>query len=355
MTYHAIQWIETETGTSSGALRLLDQRQLPQTVGYIDYHDYREVAQAIREMVVRGAPAIGITAAYGMALAALESHSSDGDTLRGELDTAAGILRAARPTAVNLFWAVERVLDCVGNATLTTADEIRKAALAEAHTIAEIECQSNFQIGQNALPLVPDKAKFIHHCNTGPLATGEYGTALGVIWAAHKAGKDVYVYVDETRPRLQGARLTAWELQQMGIPHTVIVDGAAAHIMRTRGVDLCVVGCDRVAANGDTANKIGTYALALSAYAHGVPFYVVGPLSSIDFSLDNGDLIEIEERNPQEVTHIRNYQITPGGSSATNIAFDVTPAKYITAIITDKGIAYPPFEVSLAALKTVGA
>jgi methylthioribose-1-phosphate isomerase len=348
-SYHAIQWVD-------GTLRLIDQRELPQTLVHLDYHDYREVAKAIRTMVVRGAPAIGITAAYGMVLAAQQSQAETVPALREDVEAAAAVLRKARPTAVNLSWALDRVLARANDLALGTVAEVREAVLAEAHAIAEAEREANFQIGRNALPLVPQGATFVHHCNTGPLATGERGTALGVIIAAHEAGKDIHVYVDETRPRLQGARLTAWELQQWGIPHTVIVDGAAAHVMRTlgsvsgRGVDLCVVGCDRVAANGDTANKIGTYALALAAHAHGVPFYVVGPTSTIDMAMPSGDDIEIEERPAEEVTHVGECQIAPDGTQVANIAFDVTPARYITAIITEKGVAYPPFEETLAAL-----
>ncbi|MBN1872834.1 MAG: S-methyl-5-thioribose-1-phosphate isomerase [Anaerolineae bacterium] len=348
MTYRAIQW-------TNGVLRLLDQRLLPHTVAYIDYVDYREVAEAIKVMVVRGAPAIGITAAYGMALAAQQSHSSSAEGLRADLGTAAAVLRQARPTAVNLFWALERVLARVANPDWVTADAVRAEVLAEAHAIYELEKQSNFKIGQNALPLVPQgvpdaPTRILHHCNTGPLATGEYGTALRVITAAHEAGKYVHAYVDETRPRLQGARLTAWELQQMGVPHTVIVDGAAAHVMRTVGIALCVVGCDRVAANGDTANKIGTYMLALAARAHGIPFYVVGPTSTIDMAVAGGDDIQIEARPAREVTHIRECQITPDGVQVANPAFDITPARYITAIITEKGVVYPPFTENLARL-----
>ncbi len=343
-TYHAIQWLD-------GTLRLIDQRVLPHTFTHIDYHDYREVAAAIRDMVVRGAPAIGITAGYGMALAARRSTAADIVTLRSDLADAAVVLRQARPTAVNLFWALDRVLKRAADPTLTMLEALRAAVLDEAHAIYAFEEASNFQIGQNALPLVPDGAKIIHHCNTGPLATGEYGTALRVIIAAHEAGKHVHAYVDETRPRLQGARLTAWELQQHGVPHTVIVDGAAAHIMRTVGIDLCVVGCDRIAANGDTANKIGTYGLSLAARAHGVPFYVVGPTSTIDFDLTSGDDIPIEMRAQEEVTRIGDVQITPEGVVAANPAFDVTPAANITAIITERGVIYPPFTENLAALK----
>ncbi len=343
-TYHAIEWLE------EGKLRLIDQRRLPQALVYCDYTDYREVAVAIRDMVVRGAPAIGITAGYGMALAALYGSGVAADALRADLRAADVVLRAARPTAVNLFWALERVLRRAFDPMLDTVAAIREAVLAEARAIYAFEEHSNFRIGQNALPLVPENARIIHHCNTGPLATGEFGTALRVITAAHEAGKGVYAYVDETRPRLQGARLTAWELQQWGVPYTIIVDGAAAHIMRTVGIDLCVVGCDRIAANGDTANKIGTYHLALAAKAHNVPFYVVGPTSTIDMTLASGDDIPIEQRPAEEVTRFETCQIAPAGAPATNFAFDVTPAAYITAIITERGVVYPPFKENLARL-----
>ena len=343
-TYHAIEWLP------EGKLRLIDQRRLPQELTYCDYTDYHEVAVSIREMVVRGAPAIGITAGYGMALAALHSPAANADALRAALSAADAVLRAARPTAVNLFWALDRVQSRAADAALDSVEAIRKAVLAEAHAIYAIEEASNFNIGQNALPLVPEHARIIHHCNTGPLATGEYGTALRVITAAHEAGKGVYAYVDETRPRLQGARLTAWELEQWGVPYTIIVDGAAAHIMRTVGIDLCVVGCDRIAANGDTANKIGTYSLALAAQAHDVPFYVAGPTSTIDMALASGGEIIIEQRPAEEITRFEACQIAPEGAPATNPAFDVTPAAYITAIITERGVVYPPFVENLARL-----
>ncbi len=346
-TYQPIQWAD-------GRLRLLDQRLLPGEVAYVDYVDYREVAEAIRSMVVRGAPAIGITAAYAMALAARCSQAQDLIDLRRDLEAAADRLRRARPTAVNLAWAINRVLVRATGSKLHTVEAVWAAALDEAHAIYELEKRSNYQIGLNALPLVPDGARIIHHCNTGPLATGAYGTALRVIVAAHEAGKRVHAYVDETRPRLQGARLTAWELRELGVPHTVIVDGAAAHMMRTHGIDLCVVGCDRVAANGDTANKIGTYSLALIAHMHGVPFYVAGPTSTVDMGTPSGDQIEIEERPPDEVTHVMACQVTPDGTQVANPAFDITPARYITAIITERGVAYPPFTESLAALMAKG-
>jgi methylthioribose-1-phosphate isomerase len=331
------------------AIEMIDQRLLPDEVRYIAYDDYRAVAEAIRSMVVRGAPAIGVAAGHGMALAALASDATEPAELRQDIATAAEVLRASRPTAVNLFWAIDRVLDRIGRAE-DTIDAIRAAALIEAQAIDDENARTCERIGRNALPLVPDRARIVHHCNTGALATGHYGTALGVVRAAHEAGKAPHVFVDETRPRLQGARLTAWELQQLGIPHTVIVDGASGHIMRTLGVDLCVVGCDRVAANGDTANKIGTYNLALVARAHNVPFYVAGPLSTLDLALPYGEAIPIEERDPTEVTQIGAAQITPDGTNVANPAFDVTPAHLITAIITEAGIAYPPYEENLARL-----
>lgn len=357
--YRSIEW-------RSGALRMLDQRLIPEQTAYIDYTEYRDVAEAIREMIVRGAPAIGAAAAYGLALAAQQSlqagaaaalrngvpgaQADSADRMRADLNEAAAVLKAARPTAVNLFWAVDRVMAAAANPALETAEAIAEAVLAEAHAIAEEDVKTNKAIGLNALPLVPAKANFIHHCNTGALATIDYGTALGIIRTAHEHGRQVHVYVDETRPRLQGARLTAWELQQQGIPHTLIVDGASGHVMRTRGVDLCVVGCDRVAANGDTANKIGTYNLALAARAHGVPFYVAAPTSTIDMSIASGDQIEIEERTPLEVTRIGATDVAPRGCPVYNPAFDVTPAEYITAIITEVGVAYPPFTESLPKL-----
>jgi methylthioribose-1-phosphate isomerase len=344
MDYYTIRW-------SDGAVSLIDQRVLPHEVRYLRYDDYRALAQAITDMVVRGAPAIGAAGAYGMALAAGQSMAATADGVRQDLAVAAEVLRAARPTAVNLGWGVDRVWRCAQAATLSDGAAVRAAVLTEAHAIAEEDGRINRAMGRNALDLIPQGATIIHHCNTGTLATVEYGTALGVIRAAHEAGKNIHVLVDETRPRLQGARLTAWELQQLGIAHTVIVDGAAAHMMRTRKVDLCVVGCDRVAANGDTANKIGTYHLALAAHAHGIPFYVACPTSTIDFTLAHGDLIPIEERDPREVAVVAGTQLTPDGTAIGNPAFDVTPAGYIAAIITERGVARPPYVDSLAALR----
>jgi methylthioribose-1-phosphate isomerase len=339
--YRSIEWRQ-------GVLRLLDQRLLPQQTEYLDFIHYQEVAIAIQDMVIRGAPAIGAAAAYGLALAAIHSDAKDLSTLRGELETAAGILQAARPTAVNLVWAIKRVFDRLSDPKLVTIPMLQEATISEANKIAEEDIWVCKQIGLNALPFVPPVATVIHHCNTGSLATVDYGTALGIIRTAHEHGRKIEVLVDETRPRLQGARLTAWELSQLGIPHTVIVDGASGHFMRTRHIDFCVVGCDRVAANGDTANKIGTYNLAIVAHAHGVPFYVAAPTSTIDMTQENGDTIPIEERPSAEVEMIGDHQITPTGVRVANPAFDVTPAKFITAIITEKGVAFPPFSQSLA-------
>ncbi len=342
-TFRSIEW-------QDNALRLLDQRKLPAETIYLELRDPQMVAEAIRTMVVRGAPAIGAAAAYGLALAALRSTAQQTADLVREVEQAADLLRASRPTAVNLFWAIQRVMDKVHARLDVTPDMLRDILLHEAHAIAAEDIQANKQIGLNAQPLIPNPAKILHHCNTGSLATVDYGTALGIIRIAHESGKQVHAYLDETRPRLQGAKLSAWELNQLGIPHTVIVDGASGFVMRKVGIDLCVVGADRIAANGDTANKIGTYNLALVAKAHGVPFYVAAPTSTIDMSIRCGDDIPIEERGAEEITHVGTERVVPEGSPVLNYAFDVTPADLITAIITEKGVAYPPFTESLARL-----
>ena len=344
MAFKSLEWLDPAT------LRMLDQRKLPTETVYNDYQNYEEVAKAIKDMVIRGAPAIGAAAAYGLALTAIRSQASDVDGLRLELASATQILAQSRPTAVNLFWALERMNKRIADSTLDTVPALQKATLAEAHAIAEEDVAINKAIGMNALPLIPDNATIIHHCNTGSLATVDYGTALGVIRTAHEHGKKVFVLLDETRPRLQGGRLSAYELKEQGIPFKVIVDGASGHFMRTLDIDLCVVGADRVAANGDTANKIGTYNLAVVAHENGVPFYVAAPTTTIDMATKHGDEIEIEERPASEITHVRECQITPDDIEVGNPAFDVTPAKYITAIITEKGVVYPPFEESLKKL-----
>ena len=342
-TFRSIEWRDN-------SLRLLDQRKLPAETVYLELRDPQMVAEAIRAMVVRGAPAIGTAAAYGLALAALHSVAQRTTDMVREVEQAAELLRASRPTAVNLFWAIQRVMDKVRASRDLTPDALRDIILREAHAIAAEDIQANKQIGLNAQPLIPNPAKILHHCNTGSLATVDYGTALGIIRIAHERGKQVHAYLDETRPRLQGAKLSAWELNQLGIPHTVIVDGASGFVMRKIGIDLCVVGADRIAANGDTANKIGTYNLALVAKAHGVPFYVAAPTSTIDMSIRCGDDIPIEERDAEEITHVGSERVVPEGSPVLNYAFDVTPADLITAIITEKGVAYPPFTESLPRL-----
>ncbi len=338
--YQTLSW-------QGNCLRLLDQRRLPHQLAYVDLSTVEEIAEAIRNMTVRGAPAIGVTAAYGLALAAHHIVATRSSTPLADLAASAEILRQARPTAVNLAWAIERIMRLAAANISLPAFDWRDLILAEAERMAAEDVETNRRIGQNALSLIPQKAVFYHHCNTGALATVDYGTALGVIRTAHEAGRQVFVYVDETRPRLQGARLTAWELGQLGIPFALVVDGASAHIMRTRQVDLVTVGCDRIAANGDTANKIGTFNLALAARAHGIPFYIVGPTSTIDLSIQSGAEIQIEEREAEEITHIEGFPIAPLGTPVFNPAFDVTPAEYITAIITENGVVHPPFTTNL--------
>ena len=344
MAFRSIEWIEPAT------LRLLDQRKLPKETIYNDYENYADVAQAIKDMVTRGAPAIAIAASYGLALTARRSQAVAVDALRTELVEAMDVLRRSRPTAVNLFWAMDRMAALIADPNLDSLSALKDAVVAEAHAIANEDVEINKAIGRNAMPLIPQGARIIHHCNTGSLATMDYGTALGIIRMAHEMGKNVFALLDETRPRLQGGRLSAYELKEQGVPFKVIVDGASGHFMRREGVDLCVVGADRVAANGDTANKIGTYNLAVVAHENGVPFYVAAPTTTIDMDTQHGDDIEIEERKPREVTHFENCQITPDDVAVGNPAFDVTPAKYITAIITEKGVVYPPFEENLKKL-----
>ena len=330
-----------------GTVRLIDQRKLPWEFTVAEFADYRDVATAISDMVVRGAPAIGATAAYGMALAALKSPADSLEALQTDLQAAAELLLQARPTAVNLAWGIERQLQVAQDSQWQTADEVRAALIRSAHAIADEDVAINMRMGQHGATLISDGFTILHHCNTGGLATVDYGTALGVIRAAHEQGLKIHVLVDETRPRLQGARLTAWELQNLGVPFDLIADNAAGHMMRTGQVDLVLVGADRIAANGDVANKIGTYKLAVVARENGIPFYSVAPISTVDLSLANGDDIPIEERSPEEVTTVFGQPIAPQGISARNPAFDVTPHRYITGIVTENGIVYPPFERNL--------
>ena len=341
--YYTIRW-------EDGVVRMIDQRLLPHQEVYREYLDYRAVAHAITDMVIRGAPAIGAAAGYGLGLAARQSHAQSEEQLIGELDLAATVLLASRPTAVNLRWAINYILTKVNQNHGCGVEVLRSIVINAAIELAENDVQTNRRMAQIGAQLIPDQARIIHHCNTGSLATVGYGTALGVIRYAHENGKQVHVYVDETRPRLQGARLTAWELSKLGIPHTVIVDGASGHIMRTQQVDLCLVGCDRIAGNGDVANKIGTYNLAMAAHLHEVPFFCVGPTSTIDMNTLSGDGIDIEERPEYEITHIGDHQITPAGTRVENPAFDVTPARFITAIVTEMGIAKPPYTKTLKTL-----
>lgn len=333
-------------------LKMIDQRILPARFEIVAYRSHREVAQAIKDMVVRGAPAIGAAAAFGLVLAGYESASASTRELLADLQAAANTLKASRPTAVNLAWAVDRVLHTVNNSGKQNANELRQLLLTEAQRIADEDVAINKRMAEHGATLINDGDTIIHHCNTGALATVDWGTALGVIHTAHEQGKRVHVLVDETRPRLQGARLTAWELAQYGIPYEIISDNMAGYFLKKGSVQKCFVGSDRTAANGDVANKIGTYMLALAAYDNGVPFYPVVPTSTIDLSLASGDQIPIEERNPEEVLGIQflGEPVAPKNAKARNPAFDVTPNRLVTGIVTENGIVYPPFDVNLKKL-----
>lgn len=328
-------------------LKMIDQRRLPHELSIVELSTVDAVVDAIREMVVRGAPAIGAAAAYAMALAAVSSPATDKDTLLADLQTAKDHLDAARPTAVNLAWATSRMLAAAQNAPRQSVDDLRKSLVAEAEALADQDVAINRRLGYHGAEVVPDGANILHHCNTGSLATVDFGTALGVIYACHDLGKGIHVWVDETRPRLQGARLTAWELMRAGVPMHLIADNAAGHLMRTGQVDIVLFGADRVAANGDVANKIGTYKLAVLARENGIPVYAVVPTSTIDMALSTGDEIPIEERGPEEVVYVGETSIAPAGVPVYNPAFDITPHRYLTGIVTEQGICYPPFTMSL--------
>ena len=328
-------------------LKMVDQRALPLAFEVLSFTCYEDVTVAIRNMVVRGAPAIGAAGAFGMALAAQQSSAGDREGLLADLDHAKDRLDGARPTAVNLSWATSRILDLARQVVLPNADDIRLAILAEAQRIADEDVEVNMRIGAFGAEVVPPAANILTHCNAGSLATVDYGTTLGVVRAAVATGKQVHVWVDETRPRLQGARLTAWELMRDGIPMTLIADNAAGMLMRAGKVDLVLYGADRVAANGDVANKVGSYKLAVLARENGIPCYSVVPTSTIDLALAHGDLIPIEERDRDEVVRVGAEQIAPDGVPVYNPAFDVTPHRYLTGIITDEGICYPPYQMSL--------
>jgi len=326
------------------SLRLIDQRLLPGELRVAVYRDYRQVVDAIRDMVVRGAPAIGVTAAFGMALAAMQSEAQNLPALQRDLTEAGKALIGARPTAANLSWAVERIWRLCNQPGADTA-ELRRHVLEEAHRMADEDVAINRQMAVHGAGLIQDGDTIIHHCNTGALAAVDWGTALGAIRMAHEQGKRMHVLVDETRPRLQGARLTAWELDQYGISYEIISDNAAGYFLSNGQARLVFFGADRVAANGDVANKIGTYMLSLAAFDNRVPVICVAPSSTIDLSTPNGAAIRIEERPAREVLDIQasGQQVAPLGARARNPAFDITPNRLITAIVTEHGIAYPPF------------
>src|SRR5690349_7709126 len=344
--------IKTVEWTKEG-ISMLDQRLLPNEEKYLMLRSYEEVADAIKNMAVRGAPAIGVSAAMGLALGASQSVGTSVADLEYDFKYMCKVMEATRPTAVNLFWAIQRMRTALERAKAETqnVEEIKKHLIDEALAIFREDIDSNRALGRFGSELIPDGATVLTHCNAGALATaGDYGTALGVIRGARDAGKKIAVIADETRPFLQGLRLTAWELAKDDIPVTVITDNMAGHVMKSGKVDAVVVGADRIAANGDTANKIGTYMVAVLAREHNIPFYVAAPLTTLDMSLQSGDQIPIEERDPVEVTHIRDQQLAPDGISVHNPAFDVTPNHLIAAIITDKGVARAPYDKSLKEL-----
>ncbi len=329
-------------------IEMINQQLLPGEFQINRYENYQDIADAIRMMVVRGAPAIGAAAAYGMALAGFNSTASNLDELVLDLKEAGEKLKASRPTAVNLPWGINRMLKAAETFT-GSANELREHLLRLAKDIADEDVATNKKMAAFGAELIQDGDRIVHHCNTGALATVDWGTALGVIRMAHEQGKRIHVFVDETRPRLQGARLTAWELAQYGIPYDIITDGSSGYLMRKGIVNKVLFGADRVALNGDVANKIGSYMLALAAYDNGIPAYSVFPISSIDFDLERGDLIPIEERDPDEVLQISlmGKRATPENAHARNFAFDVTPNRLVSGWITEKGVIYSPFKKNL--------
>ncbi|MBK8134599.1 MAG: S-methyl-5-thioribose-1-phosphate isomerase [Chloroflexi bacterium] len=334
-----VDWVD-------GAVRMIDQRKLPFEFGTVDLHSAQAVAEAITNMTVRGAPAIGASAAFGMALAAATSSEMTVDGLRGDLREAAALLKASRPTAVNLMWAVDNMMTLT-ESRFESADGLRELLLAAAKQVADDDVDICKRMGAHGQALIEDGFTVLHHCNTGALAAVDYGTALGVIRAAHEAGKRFHVLLDETRPRLQGARLSAWELENLGISYDILPDTAAGYYMQRGEVKLVLVGADRVAANGDFANKIGTYQIAVLAKENGIPFYSVAPTSTVDLALSSGAQIPIEERDPAEVTTPYGTALVPAHFKARNPAFDVTPQRYLSGIVTENGIARPDFTESL--------
>ena len=330
-------------------LKMIDQRILPARFEIVSYRSHKDVAFAITDMVVRGAPAIGAAAAFGLALAGYESASTSTSGLLADLEAAAAVLKASRPTAVNLAWAVDRLMNAARSIN-SSADDLRNAVLLEAQKLADEDVEINKRMAEHGAALINDGDTIIHHCNTGALATVDWGTALGVIRTAHEQGKRIHVLVDETRPRLQGSRLTAWELEQYGIPYEIISDNMSGYFLKAGKAQKVFFGADRVAANGDVANKIGSYMLALAAHDNNVPVYSVVPTSTIDLSLAHGDLIPIEERNMDEVLGIQFHgePVAPKNAKARNPAFDVTPNRLLSGIVTENGVVYPPFDINLA-------
>jgi methylthioribose-1-phosphate isomerase len=335
---NTIQW------TDDGVV-MIDQTRLPNEEVYITCATYQEVAHAIKTMVIRGAPAIGVAAAMGVAIGVQKA-----DDLHSDFDTICETLRVTRPTAVNLFWAIKRMRELYTAVRDQPLDTIRKTLVTEAKLVLEQDIAINEAMGQHGAPLVPDGKTVLTHCNAGALATGGYGTALGVIRAAVASGKNIDVFADETRPFLQGSRLTVWELQHDNIPTTLITDNMAGHFLKSGRIGCVIVGADRIAANGDVANKIGTYSVAVLAKENNVPFYVAAPISTLDLSLESGEEIPIEERAPGEVTHYAGKPVAPEGTPAKHPAFDVTPNRYVSAIITEKGVARAPYVESLRIL-----
>jgi methylthioribose-1-phosphate isomerase len=335
--------VETIEWTDAGVV-MIDQRRLPLEEIYLTFHDEVEVAWAIRSMVIRGAPAIGVAAAMGVAVGMLRDGA--------DFESICKTLAAARPTAVNLFWALERMRKLYASLAGRPIAEIRSALVEEARRMRLEDIAINEAMGRNGAPLVPDGKTVLTHCNAGALATAGYGTALGVIRAAVACGKKIDVFADETRPFLQGARLTVWELQRDGIPVTLITDNMAGHFLKSGRIGCVVVGADRIAGNGDVANKIGTYSVAVLAHENNVPFYVAAPVSTLDLSLECGEQIPIEQRPPVEVTHVFGTQVAPEGTRVENPAFDITPNRYVTAIITERGVARAPYKESLRKMGT---
>lgn len=337
--------IETIAWTGEGVV-MIDQTRLPLVETYVTCRNYHEVANAIRTMIIRGAPAIGVAAAMGVALGMAQGDAANPDA---EFDEICREIGGTRPTAVNLFWAIQRMKALYASIRHQPIEDIRARLIAEAKLVREEDIEINRAMGRNGAPLIPDNATVLTHCNAGALATAGYGTALGVIRAAVESGKNLHVYADETRPFLQGARLTVWELQHDGIPATLITDNMAGHFLHSGKIGCVIVGADRIAANGDVANKIGTYGVAVLAKENNVPFYVAAPVSTLDLSIPDGTHIPIEERSAEEVTHINGHRMAPEGTPARHPAFDVTPNRYVTAIITEKGVVRAPYTSSLLA------